>query len=151
MKLPTSIRYAVRILFELHEARTPLSITLLSEKTGIAFRAIENLHAVLRRHGITSGVVGAKGGLTLSVPLADVTLGRLVTILDNGVDLTLCDDERARACPNRDACAIRDTWRAVSARLQEALDAVSLESIPWRYLDAATAGRAFLSDKGDPS
>ena len=136
MKLPTSIRYAVRVLFELHRARGPLSIAILSERTGITFRAIENLHAVLRRNNITSSAVGARGGLTLSVPLRDVSLGKLIEILDNGVEFAVCCGERTNECPNRETCAMRAVWRAVSADFQKNLDSISLESILRQYPDA---------------
>lgn len=137
MKLPTPIRYAVRILFELHGAEGPLSIATLSDRTGITFRAIENLHATLRQHGITSATVGAKGGIVLDVPLAEISLGKLIALLDDGVEFAVCCGERANECPNQAECAMRSVWRAVSASFQQALDAVSLEAILNDYPEGA--------------
>lgn len=145
MKLPTSVRYAVRVLFELHKAKGPLPIALLSEKTGVTFRAIENLHTVLRQNGITTGVLGARGGLTLTVPLEKVSLGKLVALLDNGVEFSVCCGERANECPHQDSCAVRALWRGVSSKFQKALDGVSLASILHPSSDAAPESENFFT------
>ena len=133
MKLSPAIRYAVRILFELSTARKPLSAGYLSQKTGITPRAIENIHAVLRKHKITFGTVGAKGGIELVRPLSEISLGKLVEIFDSGVSFAVCSGEKANECPGQSTCAVRSAWRDVSRHVQESLDAVSLENILRQY------------------
>ena len=133
MKLNTAIRYAVRILFALSCSQSPSSIYTLSERTGIAPRAIELTHEKLKQHGITTGVVGAKGGIALVLPLADISLGGLVAIFDGGVEFFICSGDRTNACPDMSECSMRTAWDEVSERVQDVLNALSLEEIFRNY------------------
>jgi Rrf2 family iron-sulfur cluster assembly transcriptional regulator len=133
MKLPTSIRYAVRILFELDRGGGQMPIARISRNTGISPRTVENLHASLSRNGITVGTCGAKGGIALAGPLEDVNLGTLIEILDEGIDFTVCCGERTNECPNQDACPQRAIWRNISARFREVFDDFSLSAIFRHY------------------
>jgi Rrf2 family iron-sulfur cluster assembly transcriptional regulator len=129
VKLPTLIRYAVRIIFELKKSGSPLPIALISRNTGIAPRTVENLHAALSRNGLTVGTVGARGGIALSVPLEEITLGKLIAILDEGIDFSVCCGEKANECPNQDKCLRRAVWNRISAEFQKAFDNLSLGGI----------------------
>lgn len=129
MKLSANTRYAIRILFELHEAAVPLSISTLSQKTGIALRTIENVHTVLKRHGVTGASVGAKGGIALRRRLDTVSLGRIVAWFDDGVEFAVCCGDKGNECPQQDECRTRAAWRKVSARVQRELDAILLSDI----------------------
>lgn len=133
MKLSPNTRYAIRILFELQKGREPVSTAFLAEKTGMSLRTVENIHAVLRQNQITSGTVGAKGGIQLQVSLADISLGSLVRLFDDGVEFTVCCGEKSNECPNQNVCEMRSVWRSVSNKVQTELDAVSLESILQQY------------------
>jgi len=129
MKISAQTRYAVRILFELAAAAAPLSIGDLSEKTGISPRAVENICAQLRYDGISTGIVGPGGGIRLEVPLEDISLGRLIYLFEDGVEFAVCCGDKANDCPNQHACENRAVWRKVSAKIQEELDAISLNSL----------------------
>ena len=133
MKLSPNTRYAIRLLFELRGLCQPVSTAFLSEKTGIALRTVETIHGVLRQKGITSGTVGARGGIMLTVPLSEISLGKLISLLDSGVEFAVCCGEKANECPNQGGCEIRAVWNGVSAEVQAQLDAVSLEAILGKY------------------
>lgn len=135
MKLSTNTRYAVRILFELTDAGRPLSISALSKKTGLSFRAVENVHAVLKRNGVTKGTVGAGGGITLRKSLAEISLGQLVSWFDSGVEFAVCCGEKGNDCPQQDNCMTRAAWLGVSDKIQSALDQVWLADVKRRFTD----------------
>lgn len=129
MKFSPNTRYAIRILFELDGMANPVSTAWLAEKTGMSLRTVENIHAVLRRGNITAGTVGARGGIRLLAPLDRISLGKLVTLFDDGVEFAVCCGEKSNECPNQDACEIRSVWSTVSDTIQRKLDEISLESI----------------------
>ena len=133
MKFSTNIRYAVRMLFELRQAGRPLSLSVLTEKTGITLRAMENVHAKLKQHGVTDGSVGAKGGIHLIRPLDEVSIGQLVEWLDDGVEFSVCCGDKANECPHRNSCATSATWTGVSRQVQDVLNTISLESVLNKY------------------
>jgi Rrf2 family protein len=135
MKLSTDVRYAVRIIFTLAGLDKPMSTPCLAEKAGIAPRAVELIHSTLKRNGLTTSAVGPKGGIRLAVPLVEITLGRLVEILDGGVEFFVCSGKKTNECPDKHKCAMRSVWSAVSDRMQHELNSLSLEEIFRDYVE----------------
>lgn len=133
MKLSTNTRYAIRIIFELAGSTEPVSSAYLAERAGLTLRAVENIQAILKREGITSGTVGPKGGINLLRPLSGISLGDMVRLFDGGVEIAVCCGDKSNDCPNQDTCETRSVWRAVSGEIQRELDAVSLERILRQY------------------
>jgi Rrf2 family protein len=129
MKLSASTRYAVRILSELAQAGTSVPIAALAENAGLSLRVVENITAKLRAHGITSSVLGAGGGITLSVPLSKISLGKLITLFEGGVQFAVCHGDKANDCPNQTICERSSVWRKISAKIQTELDSISLGEI----------------------
>jgi Rrf2 family iron-sulfur cluster assembly transcriptional regulator len=121
------------MLLELGGASEPVASAYLAEKTGMTLRTVENIHAVLRREGITAGTVGPKGGIRLLTPLKDISLGTLVYLFDDGVQFAVCCGDKSNECPNQAGCEIRKVWKAVSGEVQDRLDAISLEAIVRQY------------------
>lgn len=138
MKLSPNTRYAIRILFELSSSRGMLSSARLAEKTGLSLRVVENIQSVLKQHGITSGTVGARGGIELVRPLAEISLGDMIMLFDGGVEFAVCCGEKSNDCPNQDTCETRSVWRGVSALIQKELNSVSLEAILRQYPHSIT-------------
>ena len=133
MRLSPSTRYAIRVLFALNGLSEPVSTAYLAEKTGMSTRTVENIHALLRRENITAGTVGARGGIRLLTPLASISLGKLVSLFDDGVEFAVCCGDKSNECPNQTGCGIRNVWKDVSRDVQRHLDAISLETILQQY------------------
>ncbi|MDR1489127.1 MAG: Rrf2 family transcriptional regulator [Desulfovibrio sp.] len=153
MKLKSDIRYAIRIIFTLTGLNKPASIAWLSEKTGIAQRAVELIHSVLRQNGLTMSAVGSKGGIKLAVPLAEITLGKLVEIFDGGVEFFICSGKKTNECPDKQKCAMRSVWNGLSDRIQLKLNSISLEEIFQDYVEkpSETTRKAACIAKQDSS
>lgn len=137
MKLSPNTRYAIRMIFELADAPGPMPSALLAEKAGLSLRVVENIQQVFKKHGITSATMGARGGISLQVPLSEISLGRMVSLFDDGIELAVCCGEKSNDCPNQDFCETRAVWRGVSALIQKELDAVSLETVLRQYPKSA--------------
>ncbi|MDR2605434.1 MAG: Rrf2 family transcriptional regulator [Desulfovibrio sp.] len=129
MRLSVNTRYAIRMLCTLAQADRPVSLAALAERIGTSKRALENVHALLKRHGITEGSVGPRGGLTMKRALSDIRVGELLLLFDDAVDLSMCRTGRSACCPEGQQCPSRVNWRAVSSRLQDMLNAVTLKEI----------------------
>ena len=133
MKLSAQTRYAIRILFELAGTRMPLPVAELSDRTGISLRTVENICAILRYDGISSGISGPGGGMLLQGDMSEISLGRLVDLFEDGVQFSVCCGDKANDCPNMDSCENRAIWRRVSAKVQAGLDDIPLSSLMLRY------------------
>lgn len=128
MKLSSNTRYAVRILMQLQDAKAPTPLSMLSAKTGIALRTVENVHTILKQHGVTDAVAGAKGGIRLARPLDEVSLGQLVEWFDEGVDISVCPAE-SNGCAQLDECPTQARWRDISQRMRSTLGSISMAQI----------------------
>jgi len=94
-------------LLEMRNAQKPVSLATLSGKTGIALRTVENVHSLLKLHGIAEASVGARGGGRLDHSLDEVSMGQLVEWFDEGVEISVCHGEKANECPRREHCQTR--------------------------------------------
>ena len=133
MQLSPKTRYAIRILYELDGTTEPLSAAHISERTGITLRTVEKISAVLRLHKVTTSVMGAGGGIKLQKSLSVISLGQLITFFDAGVEFGVCCGNKSNNCPNQSSCTNRKEWRAVSAKIQQELDAITLDTIIVSY------------------
>ena len=104
MKLSTNTRYAIRILFELHLAKGPVSIASLSELTNIGPKTVENILVTLRQNDITASIIGAHGGIRLNKSLSDISLGKMIALFDEGVRFIVCFGEKSNDCPRQNTC-----------------------------------------------
>ena len=129
MKLPTTIRYVIRMLLELNGAEKPVAANVLAEKIGVSHRVIENAQSVLKQNGYTSGTVGARGGISLARPLREISLGGLLALFDEQVEFTICQGEKSNDCPNLPRCTTRASWQNVSAKIQADLETYSLDAL----------------------
>lgn len=144
MKLSTHTRYAIRILFELHLAKGPVSIAALSELTNIGLKTVENIHAVLRQNDITASIIGAHGGIRLNKPLSAISLGKMIELFDEGVRFVVCFGEKSNDCPRQNVCETRSVWKTISGQIQKELDTVSLEAILDQYREENTEAKPVL-------
>jgi DNA-binding IscR family transcriptional regulator len=48
----------------------------LAERVGTSKRTLEGVHAILKQHGITEGLIGPRGGLVLKRALSDIRICR---------------------------------------------------------------------------
>ncbi len=133
MKLSTNTRYAIRILFELHLAKGPVSIASLSELTNIGPKTVENILVTLRQNDITASIIGAHGGIRLNKSLSDISLGKMIALFDEGVRFIVCFGEKSNDCPRQNTCETQSVWKTISGHIQKELDTVSLEAILDQY------------------
>lgn len=133
MKLSTRTRYAIRIIFELHLAKSPVPIAVLSEQTNIRQKVVEDVHAVLKQNRITEAIIGARGGIRLCKSLSDISLGDMIDLFDEGVRFVVCFGNKSNDCPRQNMCETRSVWKTISGKIREELGNVSLESILDQY------------------
>lgn len=129
MKFSPHVRYAVRVLFEIEKEGNSVSLSILSERTGIAFRAVEYVHSVLKVHGVTDSVIGQKGGIVIKKPLSLVTVGELVMMFDGGIEFFVCNGKSGYTCSRKDKCRTNELCREVTTRMMRVLNETSLASI----------------------
>jgi Rrf2 family protein len=126
--LSQKTRYALRALAVLaeHNEPAPLSIQEIAARADAPRKFLEAILLELRRHGILKSARGKLGGYQLAAPAGEITLSRVIRILDGPLapipcaSLTFyrpCED-----CPNPEDCATRRVMREVRDAIAEVLD-----------------------------
>ena len=128
MKLSAKTRYAARILFCMakHMEESPVSSSWLSVQTGISAQFIEQILRQLRLAGITDSVRGACGGHILVQKPDEVTIGKILNAMGDGMELSFCLD-CPESCDRSHKCAMHDVWENLQQTFNGALESVSLQ------------------------
>ena len=136
MRLSTRATYGMRLCFMLALSKSPLSAAQLVKQTDVSIKYLEQLLAMLKRGDIVTAYRGKSGGYILSRDPHDITVGDMLTALDDGFDapacvLGTCDDAY---CPNR------NVLNKLNDGINKVLDSVTLQDIINDYRNNCGAG-----------
>jgi FeS assembly SUF system regulator len=97
----------------------------IASATHIALPTVSKLLKQLSHEHLVESSRGAKGGYSLKIPAAKLTLAMIVNALDGGVALTECSHSKGM-CAVESTCAIRRSFRNVSSVISDVLSKVTL-------------------------
>lgn len=127
MKLSTRAKYGIHAMLDLalNQGQGPQSIKSIAERQSIPEQYLEQLIAVLRREGLVNSVRGAQGGYYLALQPGEITMARLMHVLEGPIDLSDClvDDQY---CEKACICPTRRVWEKLSQSIDEVLGSVTL-------------------------
>lgn len=132
--------YALRILLELtsRQGHGPISVGAIAITQAIPQRFLELIIKELREAGLVRSHRGAKGGYTLVGDPKDLTVGRIVRLLDgslNPMDCGPCGGERS--CLLQESCVFADVWHRAEAALGGLYDSVCFAELNSRRQNMA--------------
>ncbi len=130
MKLSAKARYAVRILLDLarHLDEGPVRTTDISGRTGVSARFIEQILKPLKKAALVTSTRGATGGYTLVVRPEDISLARVIRIIEGSLCLTQCC-ENPSVCSRSSHCRSHRAWVRVSQVLDAELESISIKDL----------------------
>ncbi|NNL43676.1 MAG: Rrf2 family transcriptional regulator [Desulfobacterales bacterium] len=122
MKLSTRSRYGTRMMADLaeHYDQGPIQIGSIAQRQGISVKYLEQLIIPLKKSGFINSIRGSKGGHMLSRPPDEITVGEIVKVLEGGVDLTGCIQEKG-LCERSGYCLVRKVWQETSEAIYKIL------------------------------
>ena len=126
MKLSTKGRHAVTAMMELalRHDKGPVTLADISTQQSISISYLEQLFAKLRKGGLVKGVRGPGGGYRLARPASEISIGEIISAVDESVDVTRCGGKAD--CDNGEACLTHELWTELSKRLYDFLDNITL-------------------------
>lgn len=130
MKLSTRAKYGIHAMLDLamNQGQGPQSIKSIAERQSIPEQYLEQLIAVLRREGLVNSVRGAQGGYYLALQPGEITMARLMHVLEGPIDLSDCLlDEQY--CDKACVCPTRRVWEKLSQSIDEVLGSVTLRDM----------------------
>ena len=128
MKIPTMLRYGVRMVVTLAQKGEIMSTTALAKEMEVSPLYLRQLAVPLEKKGIIKGFRGAKGGYKLNVRPQEVTLFEIMQAYDEDFSLVGCV-KSADACPKSPGCTSRYLWRVLSDVLKDTLQNMSLQKL----------------------
>jgi len=131
MKLSTRGRYALRLMIDVArngDDETPVSLTVVAQRTGISRGYLEQLAMVLRNARLLKAVSGRHGGYRLVRPAAEISVGDIIQASIGEVSVVDCVEDPA-ACDRSDTCESRVVYSLINKRISDVLQEYSLADL----------------------
>jgi len=126
MKLSTKGRYAITAMLELalRHKQGPVTLADISVEQSISVSYLEQLFALLRKHGLVTGLRGPGGGYCLRRPASEISIADILRAVDESVEAA------AQAEPSTMVPEMRGPslvlWDQLSHQIYAYLDSISL-------------------------
>lgn len=130
MKLSTRSRYGTRLMLDMaqHYGDGPVNLTNIAKRQGISVKYLEQIIILLKRAKYVKSVRGPKGGHVLAKPPAEITVGEIVALLEDGASLVECSDN-AKVCQRAETCVTRHLWQEAAQAMFAKLRPITLADL----------------------
>ena len=142
MKIPTMLRYGVRMVVTLAQKGEVMSTAGLAKEMGVSPLYLRQLAPVLERAGIIEGFRGARGGYRLKVRPGEITLFEIIRAFDEDFSLLDCI-KSTNSCPRSPDCTTRYLWKDLSDVLKKTLQDMTLKQLMERKNKQDTGGNGW--------
>ena len=89
---------------------------------------LEQIIIPLKKADYIRSVRGPKGGHILAKPPAEITIGEIVALLEEGASLAECSDN-PKVCERSSICSTRYLWQAAAQAIFDKLDSITLAGV----------------------
>lgn len=129
MRLTSKGRYAVTAMLDvaLHSQDGPVPLADISIRQGISLSYLEQLFARLRKNGLVASVRGPGGGYLLGKTPGEISIGSVISAVDESVDATRCQGKEE--CQGGSRCLTHVLWRDLSDRISSFLNNITLAEL----------------------
>ena len=132
MRITQEADYALRIVYLLAKEGDVLDSGAIAEAAGVTERFTVKILRKLTQSGVIASKKGAAGGYRLNVEPEDITMRRIVEIIDGPIEISKCldgDYECSRVGNDKRNCTFHLIFAKINQTLAEKLDAVTLASV----------------------
>ncbi len=130
MKLSTKGRYGIRALLELalRQHESPVLLRDIARSQQISPSYLEHLITPLITGGVLRSARGARGGVSLARPPAEIKLSEAFQILEGSTAPVECVD-KPEVCARSRSCATRDIWGEMKKAMDGVLESTTLQDL----------------------
>jgi Rrf2 family protein len=126
-------KYALRsaLFLARKHGHGPVSVDEIAAAEGISRKFLETIMQELKKGGILNSHRGKLGGYTLAEPPNELTLGRILRIIEGTLSPVPCLDshEPCGDCPGEEECLIRHAMKEVGEAISRVLDHKTLDCL----------------------
>jgi len=141
MKLSRKGEYALRAMIVLGQeyGGGPTQIREIADRENIPKKFLEQILLELKRAGLLDSTRGAGGGYSLIKPPQDITLARVIRIIDGPLAPLSCVSQVAHVkCPEQDECGLYRVMKDVRDAIAGVLENVTVADICRRRAEASS-------------
>jgi Rrf2 family protein len=130
MKLSTRGRYGLRALLDLavHQGQGMVLLKDIARRQEVSLPYLEHLITPLIAGGLVKSTRGARGGVLLVKPPAQVKLTEVVQLLEGSIAPVDCVND-PRVCRRSASCVTRDIWMQIKDAIIQVLDSTTLQHL----------------------
>ena len=128
MKIPTMLRYGVRMVVTLAQKGEVMSTAGLAKEMGVSPLYLRQLAPVLERAGIIQSFRGARGGYILKARPGETTIFEIIQAFHEDFSLLDCV-KSSDSCPRSPDCTTRYLWKDLSDVLKKTLQDMTLKEL----------------------
>ncbi len=130
MKLSTRGQYGTRALLDLalHHGQEPVLLRHIAQRQQIPLQYLEHLITPLVAAGLIRSTRGAKGGIWLAKPPADIKLSEVIQVLEGSTNLVECVNN-PKICSRSALCVTRDVWSELEDAVNGVLATITLQDL----------------------
>jgi Rrf2 family protein len=125
MKIPTMLRYGVRMVVTLAQKGEVMSTSEIAKEMGVSPLYLRQLAPVLEKSGIIQSFRGVKGGYILKAKPEEITIAEIVQAFNEDFSLLDCIKSE-NSCPRSPDCTTRFLWKELSDTLRHSLQSITL-------------------------
>ena len=130
MKLSTRGRYGLRALLDLalHQGEGLVLLKDIARRQEISLPYLEHVMTPLIAAGLVKSTRGARGGVLLLKPPAEIKLGEVVQLLEGSIAPVDCVNN-PDICHRSVFCVTRDIWGKMKEAMIQVLDSTTLQDL----------------------
>ena len=142
MKLSTRSRYGLKAVIDLaiSYGNGPVSLPVLAGSQGISEGYLEQLLRELKKGGVVDTVRGAQGGYELTCEPAELTVQRVLTLLEGSTAIVDCVGTLHHNCGSACSCSARPLFLRLQTRINDVLEQTTIRELADDYLQQKARG-----------
>ncbi len=138
MRITQEADYALRISYLLAKDGGLMDAGSISKGVGVTDRFTVKILRKLTQSGIIKSQKGAQGGYRLAVPASEISLRRVLEIIDGPLAISRCLEdcyECTRVGDDKDSCFFHCIFAKLNTSLTERLEQVTLDQVIGDHAD----------------
>ena len=153
MRISTRGRYALRMMLDIakhSESGPPVSLSTISERTGVSHGYLEQLAPALRAARLVKSVAGRYGGYRLATAAGEISIRQIIEASIGPVCVVDCVED-PESCLRAEYCECRVVYSLINQRIAQVLEEFSLEDLldpSWLQSNEGDLGARLLTPEG---
>jgi Rrf2 family protein len=129
MEISRRTDYAIRLIAALlQNDGKPLSVREAANEQEVPYAFARSIQHDLVTSGILASIRGAQGGMLLAIDPKDLTLFRLIEVVQGPVSVAICVTDK-EWCARHKGCQFHKVWEGMNDIMEDYLSSVSIKEL----------------------